>query len=56
MTREETIWCRSNYHTVKFFIKNLLVIEMSKLSDGKNQSVYLGLSFLNINKIVMHKY
>ena len=35
-----------NYHTTKFFIENLLTIEMKKTEILMNKSVWLGLSIL----------
>ena len=35
-----------NYHTAKFFIENLLAVEMKKTQIIMNKPVYLGLSIL----------
>ena len=43
-----------NYHTIKFYQKNLLAIEMktkTKKQVFMNKPVYLGLSILEISKI-----
>ena len=43
-----------NYHTIKFYQKNLLAIEMktkTKKQIFMNKPVYLGLSILEISKI-----
>ena len=45
-----------NYHTTKFFSKNLIAIEMKKTQTFMNKSVYLGLLILVISKIVMNKF
>ena len=45
-----------NYQTAKCFLKKLLVIEMKKMNAKMNKSVYLGLSILDISKIVMYQY
>ena len=37
-----------NYHTIKFFIENLLAIEMRKTQILINQPVYLCLSVLDL--------
>ena len=45
-----------NYHTTKFFTKNVLAIEMRKTQIVMNKPVYLGLSILDQNKTVMYKF
>ena len=45
-----------NYHTTKFFTENLLAIEMRKTQILMNQSVYLGLSVLDLSKTVMYEF
>ena len=42
-----------NYHTTKSFVEKLLAIEMKKHS---NKYVYLGLSILELSKILMHEF
>ena len=42
-----------NYHTTKFFTENLLAIEMKKTEILMNKPVHLGLSILELNKILM---
>ena len=44
-----------NYHTTKFFTENLLAIEMKKTEILMNKPVYLGLSILELSKILMYK-
>ena len=44
-----------NYHTTKFFSENLLVIEMKKIDILMNKPVHLGLSILELSKIVMYE-
>ena len=44
----------SNYHTTKHF--NLLVIEMKKTKVKMNKPVYLGISILDISKILMYEF
>ena len=41
--RRNYLVSETNYHTAKFFTKNLLVIEMRKYQILKNKPVYLGL-------------
>ena len=45
-----------NYHTTKWFSENLLDIEMKKRKVKMNKPVHLGLSILEISKILMHKF
>ena len=44
-----------NYHTTKFFTKNLLATEMRKPQILMNNPIYLGLSILDLSKTVMHE-
>lgn len=44
-----------NYHTVKWFLENLLANKMNKRNVTTNKQVCLGLSILAINKIMMYK-
>ena len=41
-----------NYHTTKQFSENLLAIEMKKTSVKMNNPLYLGMSILDISKMV----
>ena len=45
-----------NYHTTKIFSSILLAIEMKRIQVLKNKPVYLGLSILEIRKIVMYEF
>ena len=45
-----------NYHTTKFFIENLLVIEVNKIEIFMNKPVHLGLSILELRKILMYEF
>ena len=51
-----------NHHTAKFFTENLLTIEMKKKNKTKkteillNKPVHLGLSILELSKIVIHDF
>ena len=45
-----------NYHTIKHFSKNLLVIEMKKTNVKMNKSVYLGTSILDISKKLLYEF
>ena len=45
-----------NYHTRKFFTENLLAIEMEKTEILMNKPVCLGLSVLELSKILMYEF
>ena len=45
-----------NYHTTKFFTENFLAIEMRKTKILMNKPVYLGLSMLQLSKILMYEF
>ena len=43
-----------NYHTTKFFTEHLLAIKIEKTEILMNKPVYLGLSILELSKILMY--
>ena len=45
----------SNYHITKFLTESVLVIEMRKTQIFTNKPVCLGLSILELSKIVMYE-
>ena len=45
-----------NYHTLKFFTKHLLAIEMRKTEILMNKPIYLGLPILEITEILMYEF
>ena len=45
-----------NYHTTKLFIEHLLAIEKKKTEIPMNKPVYLGLSILELSKILMCEF
>ena len=45
-----------NYYTTKFFIENLLAIEMKKTQITMNKPVYLGFSMLDLSKTIMYDF
>ena len=45
-----------NYHTVKIISENLLIIEMKKVNVKMKKPIYLGLSILEISKIIMYEF
>ena len=54
--RRSYLVSKPNYQTVKCFIECLLVIEIRKIKVKMNKPVYLGLSILEIRKILMYHY
>ena len=45
-----------NYHTMNYISKDLSIIEMNKTRVKMNKPIYLGLSILNISKILMYEF
>ena len=45
-----------NYHTINLISENLSIIEMKKTKVKMNKPIYLGLSILEINKILMYEF
>ena len=45
-----------SYHTTRFFTEHLLAIEIKKLQTLINKPVYLGLSILELGKILMYEF
>ena len=45
-----------NYHTTKWFLENVLVKEMKKISVKMNKLICLGLAILSLSKIKMYEY
>ena len=45
-----------NYYAIKCFSENLLAIEMKKAKVKMNKPIYLGLSILEISKILMYEF
>ena len=54
--RKNFLVSEPNYYTAKHFTKNLLVIKMKKIKVKMNKPVYLGLSILEISKILMYEF
>ena len=46
----------ANYHSTRFFRENLLALETRKTEIFINKPVYLGLSRLELSKIVMYEF
>ena len=45
-----------NYHTMNYISEDLPIIEMNKTSVKMNKPIYLGLSILDISKILMYEF
>ena len=53
--RRNRLVAELNYHTTKWFPEKLLAIKMKKTKVKMNKPIYLGLSILEISKILMYK-
>ena len=54
--RRNQLVSEPNYHTTKWFSKNLLAIEMKKTKVKMNKPIYLGLLVLEISKTIMYAF
>ena len=54
--RRNQLVCEPNYYAIKCFSENLVAIEMKKTKVKKNKPIYLGLSILEISKILMYEF
>ena len=45
-----------NYHTMNYISEDLSIIEMNKTRVNMNKPIYLGLSILDISKILMYEF
>ena len=45
-----------NYHTMNYMSEDLSIIEMNKTKVKMNKPIYLGLSILDISKILMYEF
>ena len=54
--RRNQLASESNYHTTKYFSKNLMAIEMKKTNVKMNTSIYLGMPILDISKTHMYEF
>ena len=55
-TRRNYLVSEPNYHTTIFVPENLLAIETTKTQILMNKPVYLGLSILEVSKLVMYEF
>ena len=51
--RRKTLLSEPNYHLYKKFSDHLMIIEMKKTRIKMNKPLYLGMSILDISKILM---
>ena len=54
--RRKRLVLEPNYHPHKIFSDNLMAIEMKKTRAKMNKPLYLGMSILDISKIIMYKF
>ena len=54
--RRNYLVSEQSYHTTKFFIEHVLAIEMKKTEILMDKPVYLGLSILELSKILMYEF
>ena len=54
--KRNKLMSEANYHTMKLIDDNLAMIEMKKVKDKMNKSIYLVLSILDISKITMYEF
>ena len=54
--RRNYLVSETNNHTTKFFTENLSAMEIKKTETLMNKPVYLGLSILELSKIVMYEF
>ena len=45
-----------NYHSIKYFSKDLLIMNMKKVEVKMNKPIYLGQTILDISKILMYEF
>ena len=53
--RRSKLVSEPNYHTIKLISEDLSIIEMNKTKVKMNKPIYLGLSILEISKILMYE-
>ena len=54
--RRNELASEPNYHTTKYFLENLMAIEVKKTKAKMNKPIYLGMSILDISKTIMYEF
>ena len=54
--RRNKLVSEPNYHTKKWFSKNLIAIKMKKTKVKMNKPIYLGFSILDLSKMIMYEF
>ena len=54
--RRNKLASEPNYHTRKYFLENLMAIEIKKTKVKMNKSICLGISILSISKTLMYEF
>ena len=54
--RRNKLVSEPNYHTMNYISKDLSIIEMNKTKVKMNKPIYLGLSILEISKLLMYEF
>ena len=54
--RRKRLVSEPNYHSCKKFSDHLMAIEMKKTRVKMNKPLYLGMSILDISKILMYEF
>ena len=54
--RRNKLVSEPNYHTINYISEDLSIIEMNKTKIKTNKPIYLGLSILDISKILMYEF
>ena len=54
--RRSKLVSEPNYHTLNYISEDLSIIEMKKIKVKMNKPIYLGLSILDISKILMYEF
>ena len=54
--RRSKLVSEPNYHTMNYISEDLSIIEMKRIKVKMNKPIYLGLSILDISKILMYEF
>ena len=54
--RRNKLVSERNYHTINYISEDLSIIEMNKTKVKMNKPIYLGLSILEISKLLMYEF